>query len=300
MKKRYVAVMLLCMVCMAAGAEELVSYFGIGAGVYSQLHFDNSNITDSKLGGGGEVTLAYHSQRGNFIFMAGLSGAFASTRIGVKTGNDILVRPATDSRGRDYQMVVDMKDREDRCRMFDLRLPVLLGVELDPWYLLAGPVLVMNLKSNTYHTAMVRTKGRYDEYYEDLVNLPQHGFHDFERMSYKGSMRFTYDARLAIETGYTFYFGKYKLSNRASSDSKLRLGLFAECSVINIRSNNTRMLVSGSVLDENGKLNLVMNHAYTAEATSGNWVRTALVGVRLTYLIRVKRRPGLYCPCMNK
>lgn len=295
--RKIVSVIFVCLIACAVSSQNKISYFGIEGSAYAQWHYDNTDLTDSKTGAGAELTLGYHFQKDRFIFTVGLSAAFASTRLGVQTGDEAMLLPATDSRGVDYRMVVDMKNRVDRSRTMDIRLPLLFGMDINNWYWLAGPVFVANLRGNTLQTAEIRTKGRYDRYYEDLVNLPQHGFHDFEKIESKGSMKFLYDARLAVEGGYTFHFSGSRLGSHASSSNALRVGLFAEFGLNNIRPSSSKALLTGQVLDENGKLTVTMNHAYSSHSTDNNWVRTALVGVRLTYMIRLKIRQGNYCPC---
>ena len=294
--------LLLTAALLAVGLTEVVraeSYLGVTGGAFASWHADNSQVTSAKLGGGGELTFSYHAQRDNLLFMVGVSAAFASNRVAVDDIDDVISIPATDSRGIDYLMVADMKDREGRNRMTDLKLPVLLGGEWASWYFLAGPVFVANLKTSTYDVASIRTKGRYDRYYEDLVNMPQHGFHDFEKTETKGSLRFRYDVRLAVETGYTFQLQRTRFATHTYTDSALRLGLFAEIGVLNINPNRHNPLVGGRVVDNNGTTHITLSPVYGSDLTADNWVRSMSVGVRLTYLIRIKARVVNHCNCYN-
>lgn len=277
---------------LSATRCEAVSYisFDVSGGYPATL--DRTPNTRIGMGGMGSVGMSYQLHHEAFLFSVGFD--IAMMRQSLTLSNRSLSLSAVDDRDIPYTLALSVISRRDRSTTTDLRFPVLFGGMWQGWYVMAGAVPVLNIWGNTYQSAKYATEGIYDRYYEPLTDLPQHGFHDYEPVSSQGKIQFRFDVRLRGEVGYDFAVASP--AHTTSSRQHLRVGLFAEVGLLDI-SPATHDQASLVATMQGTQLNLRMNHAYNTTLLQDSWVRQAIVGVNLRYMIRVRHQKRHKCKC---
>ena len=279
------------------------SYGGMSVGLMSSWQMDNFEKTHAKnsrplFGFGADVALHYHLVHNGFLFDTGVGVSFARTRTALE--DMTIATSAIDNRGVSYTIRSNIKDRVDAANATYFQVPLMFGAELNGFYFLVGGKFNMNVWGNTKQVAMFDTEGVYAQFSEPFRDMPQHGFHDFERTVSNGSIRFNYDVLACLEAGWTFDFG----SAVSTPNQKLRVGLFFETSILDINKGGGGNL-AGPRIDTDSKGNNIMHPVltYYAVSSTGNeevekcWLRNMNVGIRMTYLIRMKAKRHRKCMC---
>ena len=271
--RKVFAILLLLLSCTSVQAQH---WLGVSVDADLAWQLDKINITKAKTGGGGAIGAVYQFQYNHFTLETGLNGAYTHNVVGV---NDTLLRfDMIDTRGQLFTYNGYLKDRTDVSKTLSVNIPLMLGAELNHFYAIAGAKLSLNLLTRTQQTALLSTTGDYDIYYEPLVDMPNHGFHDFEKELTNGTMKFKMlDVRVAAEIGTLFY-----ASNRAS---KYRIGLFAEYGVLNVREQSTNQPLLVPDLSE--YMHCQMNHIYSSSYNTTSPVHNLSCGIRLTVLFSI-------------
>lgn len=268
MKK--VLVLILFIIC----CNTLYSQHWIGVSADADLawQLDKIPTTSAKTGGGTGIGFVYQYQYNHFILETGVRGEFLHNPIGIT--DSLLHFDMLDTKGTPFVYNGYLKNRVDASNNLSISVPLMLGVEYNYFYGLMGAKVNCNLLSYTHQTAQLATTGDYDIYYETLDNVPTHGFHDYIKEEYKGSMRYKLDARITAELGIIFYS-----FNRST---KYRIGAFIEYGVLNVRKQEDDIFLLVPDLSENMHLN--MNHIYSTSYASSSPVHNMLCGIRFTIL----------------
>lgn len=283
--RKFVFVILLFIGCNSICAQH---WFGVALDADLAWQLDKINITTAKLGGGGSIGLVYQFQKNHFTIETGVSGSFSHNRVGVQ--DSLLSFPMIDTKGQAFIYNGYLKDRVDISNNLSLSVPLMIGMEHDYFYALVGAKLNLHLLSKTNQQALLSTTGDYDIYYDPLVNMPNHGFHDFAQEQTKGSMNYQMlDVRLAVEVG--------ALLSPFKHSSKYRIGLFAEYGVLNSRSRTQ----NGTLLmpDLSEYMHISMDHIYSTPYQTSSPVNNITCGIRFTALFTVRARQSYVCRCVR-
>lgn len=271
--RKMLAIVLLLLSCAAIHAQH---WLGVSVDADLSWQLDKIDITKAKIGCGGSVGAVYQFQYNHFILETGISGSYTLYNVGV---NDSLLHyEMIDTKGTQFTYNGYLKDRTDVSKNLAVNVPLMLGAEFNYLYALAGAKVSLNLLTHTHQKALLSTTGDYDMYYETLVDMPNHGFHDFEKEQTSGTMKYKMlDLRVAGEIGTVFYS-----SNRSA---KYRIGVFAEYGVLNVRNQASDQ--SFLVPDLSEYMHVQMNHIYSSSYNPTSPVHNLLCGIRFTALFSV-------------
>lgn len=277
-------------ILLILGCGSLSAKHWLGVSLDGDLawQLDKIDITTAKTGGGCSIGIVYQFQRRHFTIETGLSGTFAHNRVGVR--DSLLSFAMIDTKGQPFIYNGYLKDRVDMSNNLAVSIPLMIGLEYDYFYVLAGSKLNINLLSKTHQQAKLTTTGNYDIYYDPLVNIPTHGFYDFVTEQPKGTMSYQMlDVRLALEVGSFF-----PPNNRSS---KFRIGAFVEYGVLNARSSTLK----GSLLtpDLSEYMHVAMDHIYSTPYQAEGSINNLTCGIRFTAFFSLYTGRSNTCRCVR-
>lgn len=284
--RKYILSILLFWCCYTLNAQH---WFGVSLDGDLVWQLDKINITTAKFGGGGSVGFVYQYQKNHFTIETGVSGSFSHNRVGVR--DSLLSFAMIDTKGQSFIYNGYLKDRMDISNNLSVSIPLMIGLEYDFFYALAGAKLNLHLMGKTHQKAQLSNTGNYDIYYDPLVNIPTHGFHDFMPEETKGTMSYQMlDVRMALEVGTLFH-----VNNRSS---KFRIGAFVEYGVLNARNKT----LNGSLLTPNLSeyMHVAMDHVYSTPYQAGSSVNNLLCGIRFTAFFSFYARQTYPCRCVRE
>lgn len=279
MKRRYLIIAMILLTQMIFAQH----YVGVGASISSPFQIDKSNATKPLFGWGEGLSVQYQYSAGHFIVSAGASLTGEHPRIGV--ADESISPRMKDTRGIDFNYLGSIVKRQDLSSTVWFNVPVMIGLEVFPFYIMAGAEYSLFLASWTHQTAQMASVGDYlGRYYKVVDDMPTHGYHSYEPVQTKGRMQYKNDIRVLFEIGGTLAF----TFNRREPDHLLRIGAFAEVGLRNVLKNSTD--IPQTEWDVSQYMHVRMNHVYASNANTGA-VRNVVVGVRATYLIPVGEQP---------
>lgn len=274
--KKVLTIVLFCCVGAALSAQ---NWLGVSVDGNLAWQLDRIAITSAKTGGGIGLDMRYQLQANHFTIETGLGAAYTMNPVGIK--DTTLHYTMKDDRGRNFTYNGQLKNRKDISRSLSLNIPLLLGVEYHSFYALAGATASINVFGRTCQTALLATSGEYNMYYEPLVNMPGHGFHDFEQQESRGTMSYNLDLRVSAEAGAVFY--------SKNGYMKYRLGLYVAYGVFDVRQFDSRPLL---VPDFTESLHFEMNHIYSSSYEGSSPVNNLLCGIRFTFMVNLSPGPA--------
>lgn len=292
MKRLVTIYLLFAASCICALAD---NYIGLWAGGGVALLGDDLEQTTAKAGVGGRVGLGWQYQKRMFTIEIGVEGTYQKHNIAV--GQQTYSFPATDSQGKQFTYNAIISERTDNSRTLDLQVPVLLGIEVKHFYLLAGGKFNANLLGTTATSALLSTSGDYNRYYETLKNMPNHGFFENQAAASKGNISFNFDARLHFELGAVLR-QKHNYDNRSN---KYRIGLFAEIGLLNLNRGNFNQ--TATAITKTNPASVEINHIYTSTESNHAKLRGSTIGLRLSVLLPVGKQQSAYnskCNCYQE
>jgi hypothetical protein len=266
-------------------------YVGFGASLSSPFQVDKSNSTKPLFGWGEGIHVQYQYCVGHFIVSAGATLTGEHPRVGVDD-EDFVARMRdtrhdrlSGSEGIVFDYLGSVIKRKDLSSTVWLNFPVMVGLEIFPFYVMAGAEYSLFLASWTHQTAQMASIGDYlGRYYKVVDDMPTHGYHTYEPVETKGRMQYKNDIRVLFEIGGTIPF----IVNRRAPDHLLRIGAFAEVGLRNVLNNSTN--IPKTEWDVSQYMHVRMNHVYASNANTGA-VRNIVVGVKATYLLPIGELP---------
>lgn len=288
MKRVYIALILsVCVLQLLAQSKFGVSLVGLVS-----YQFDNLAITHSQLNGGADIGGIYQLQKNNFLFQTGVNANYSTLSHRLDTMQ--LSKEMVDSEGIPftYRGVVD--NRVDRANEIELSVPVMVGFKVSSFYALVGAKFAYPLRATTYQTARLTSYGDYNGFfYEDFVDMPQHGFVKDQPQASRGEIEFMYDVRVCAELGANWSLSKPTKRN-SKEGPQLALGLFAEYGLLNVLKPAGNEFVD---VDYSQNMNVNMNHIYTTILAENAVVNNLRVGVRVALLFPIIKEER--CVCIN-
>lgn len=257
----------------------------------TSMTFDQLDWTTMKLGGGGMIGVGYQWKKQLFVLNTGAEVGFFHRALGI--ADTELSQDMLDTENMPFTYHGLLKDRTDMTNSLDINLPLLVGIEGERGYLLAGIKIGINgytwFKQRGYYS----TEGLYDRFYDPLVNMPNHGFHDFEETTSKNKLWMGVELLGSIDMGFII---------RTENDKiQMRLGIYGDYSIYqyNNRLNNNagHLLIS----DWNQYLQLTMNHAYLSNEGVKSALNNLTAGIKLTIQWQYKNQyQCVICNWANK
>ena len=270
-----------CLILLLLVCAHLEAQHWLGVSVDAGLSWqpDRMAVTTAKTGGGAGLGFRYQLQAGYFIVETGLGAAYTKNLVGLS--DTVLRFSMRDDHERTFTYIGRLHNRTDMSRSLSLNLPLLVGGEYGAFYGMAGVTASLKVLSRTQQTAQLATSGEYKMYYEELTNMPGHGFHDYETVESRGKMSCQMDLRVTAETGAVFY--------SADDCHKFRIGLYVAYGLFDARQFDTGPLL---VPDLTAGMQVGMNHVYTTGFDATSAVHNLLCGVRFTMFVNVSAGPS--------
>ena len=267
-------------------------YIGINLGGLAAYQSDNVDNTTSQFGGGGEIGAIYQLKKNKFLFQIGLGLNYSTSILGVDSM--LISSNMIDAEGISFMHKSVVYDRVDRANVTELSVPLMLGFNVSYFYTLIGAKFVYPFIATTRQTALLTTYGDYNGmFYEDFVNMPQHGYVNALPIKTIGRADLSYDVRACVELG-----GRWSLSGvseQKSLSTELAIGLFVEYGVLNTLKNGGNNLVD---VDYSNNMSVEMNHIYTTLSSSAASVNNLRVGLRASLLFPVADVNSRHKKCM--
>ncbi len=284
----------------------------VGGGYSSLLHkIDNSSIPG---GGAGMFGVGYMMQhKSKFQFRVGVEGMYLNSTTKMNnlhyegtykyTGPGIVEHP--------IKYVMDLENYRESQNRISLNIPLMFGMQIQRYYFLLGAkaglglVGMYNTKANAHTVAI-------DEMLVDpMTGMPNHTLSTYPAKG-SGALKFGLDVTASAEVGISLdewmpagakQYGRGKTKKPIS----YRVGLFADCGVMNINSNASNAMLFGR--EENGGVvvddveNITLNSALSLRNRNTgkvNALNSLVVGAKFTLLfpmikkekpVKKKRRP---------
>ena len=283
MRKIYITSIML-MICICSYAyNQLRNWVAVSPMVFTTLQLDDSPLTTPKLGGGVGVGLQYHVQYDYLIAELGIEAAYSHYRVGIDNVN--LSYHMIDTKGTPFLYNGLISRRRDISNTMSIRIPLMVGIEWKYVYMMAGVKLNINAMSTNKSVARMTTSGSYDIFYEEITNVPSHGFVDNQRIASTSYFKYNIDLRPCVEIGTILNTSPYSYSRKRN---KMHLGLYAECGVLNtLPYDRNAILMTPSL---NQYIQVKMSHIYTTPSVSR--LNNIEIGVRYKAFFRIQRSRG--------
>lgn len=262
------------------------SWFAISPMAGATWQLDDSQITTPKTGAEVGLGITYQLQKQYFLMESGVEAVYNFQQ--VRLTDSLLVFPMVDTQGTPFLYKGLLYERKDASHTMALRIPLMFGAKFTYVYFLAGAKLQINLHGRNSARASLTTSGEYDSFYDDIINLPSHGFADAQPVNSYGDMDYNLlDLRPAIEVGTILNY----LPNR----TKIHLGIYAEYGVFNSipREHGDELIIP----DLSQYMQLKLNHVYATP--HANKINNLSVGVRLKAFLQPQGRGYNDCHCIN-
>lgn len=245
---------------------------------------DKLDWTQSKLGAGGMLGVGYQWQKKLFAINTGLEISFQHRSLSISDAE--VSQTMLDTERMPFLYRGWIKDRSDNMNMLDINIPLLAGVQGKAAYFLAGLKLSINGYTWCQQSALFSTDGLYDRFYDPLVNMPNHGFHDYQSTSTNHSGWLGAELMASAEVGI--------LIPTKKENTKIRLGLFADYGLYqyNVRISNQQDSMLET--DWSNFLQLQLNHAYLSSEGAKAIINNLNLGLKLT----IQMQYGGHYPCL--
>ena len=272
-------------------------YLGVGATMDIPLALDKLAFTNMTISGGGEINGVYAYQYKHFTVQTGVDIGMQCPRLRLK--DESLEQAMVDTRGVPFIYRGSLVSRVDMSRQFGIGVPLMLGYAGEYVYAIAGARYYNILYAQTYSTAKLQTIGDYDgRYYDPFEDMPEHGYHTYEPVKSKGSIKFKHDVQACAEIGGIIPLdGSY--SSRYNSNV-LRLSVWAAYSLLSITPSNTSDKHLTEV-DYSQYMQVELTHPYNAIEGKDSNGHNLCIGIRATFLFGIadSSHSRKACRCLN-
>lgn len=267
--------------CLWMGAKAQ-HYVGVSLDGHATQTVDNISFTSTRISGGLGAGFTYEYKRSHFLLRTGVSYVLQMPRMAVQ--DESFAQEMIDTENKPFIYQGEIKDRVDRLTIHQASVPLLVGGIWSGFYFLVGAQACYLISAQAHQTAFLHTAGDYyGRYYEWLEDMPNHGYNLSTPISTKHEASlYEWDVQWKAEIGYTIPFSA---SSTRYGVPILRIGLFADGSILSIRKNNYTSPTT--TLDFTQYVNVTMNHVYTSSTAGSASARLINYGLRLTILFPV-------------
>lgn len=261
-------------------------------------------------GGMGSIGLAFSYQTGLFDFQTGMIVRYQ--RLGNAVADFSYARYGvpdtwTGAYDREYcDVTYTFTQRNDITQNVYFQVPILFGfsvpVTSSSFYMQGGVKLQYAMAGNTHSRAFCTTTATYDRYMGVLGEMDNHGLrHEVQLNSRSDRPDLKLDLLGSLELGCEFGNPAYRGFRRSYEvDWRVRLGLFADYSTLNVMPDTKGELISIPMDTPFDFSTIQLNHPFGSTGSSGYWMRNLFVGLRMTVLIGIKMNEKcLTCQAYN-
>jgi hypothetical protein len=134
-------------------------------------------------------------------------------------------------------------------------------------------------------------------FYEDFMNMPQHGYANAQSIDTKGKANLLYDVMPCVELGGRWSVAK-TTRKRKSLTTQIAVGFFAEYGLLNTLKGGNNDLVD---VDYSQYMNVEMNHIYTTLSRNSAFINNLRIGLRGTVLFPIAdfNKRSRKCMCIR-
>jgi len=252
-------------------------FMAVYGGVGYQTMLMNASVVRSNWGVAPALGFGYRYFRNGFLLQLGIEGEF--TYANCKIDDQQLVLPSVDSEGDDFLLHASFTGSKDVIRTAMLHLPVMIGVEHQRFYCLAGAKIGFGIYGETAANTIMTTEAEYDRFFDYFVQMPNHNLEDNVPVQGKyHSLRWqTPSVQLHLELG-------------ARLESRLYLGLYADYGLLNIHTNTSLGDRISYAKDENEVWRFTICPSMLSAEMVDKCVNPLVIGVKFTYLFELPKR----------
>lgn len=246
-------------------------------------------VPDTRYLGGYHLGMGftYEFQTSYFILQTGVGVAWQSVRDSVGntrcTNHDLRTLTGDDRWGGiidSYGVPVDRIDyifthRMDKARMVGIEVPVMVGVNIEGFYFLAGVKFYAMVGGNTLVKAEASTEASYESRYVGLyTEMDNHGYRHDVPLEVKGDAisSFMPDIKASFEIGYDYLYESWHF----------RIGAYADCGLLPLRPNTSHLAWEIPYESKWDFDTFRLNHMYTTPAAAGVSIRQINAGLKFT------------------
>ena len=209
-----------------------------------------------------------------------------------------------------FEYIYEIQDRKDKYNNLALQIPIMVGMQYERFYFLAGMKIYANVWTQTRTTAGLSTYGRYEDF-DDFRNMPEYQF--FENESLNGGVKtsLNLDMDLSFEIGARLgrllYDVGYDVPKRKI---EYRLAAFVDYGLLDVHTKGTKpalqLPASYDINPESENYvyntrtmidNLVMNDIMSTNGFA-KAVNNLMVGLKFTVLFQLPE-PGQCVICRD-
>lgn len=250
--RRLIIILLLSLGCCTYAQHRV----GVSLSPAMTWQLDSMSSTHSIPGASGGIGFAYQYQWEPLVLRTGFELGFAAMRQGV---DSVLFSPDT-----------LCHNRVDAMRMIEFAIPVMVGVQWQHFYALAGVRAIVAPDVSTVQRATIAIREQSDKYHDDYNRAFMYD-HDIDS---RGIMTVNPDIRACVELGGQWSMNRYFSASNTSPI--LQLGVFAEYGLLNACPKT----YSSKANDASVKMDI--KHSY--HNMQGMKVTNLRAGIRLTLL----------------
>lgn len=239
------------------------------------------NYQDLETGGtiGGFFGINYELRKKSFLFTTGIEGQMLTANSLFKMDNFEV--PIYDTQGKLATMHYQIGTIDERTQLFYASIPIMFGYHGYGFYIGGGAKigfpLVPIVKSQYTYT----TSATYTEYIEDFVNMNNHHYGTYDRLSnYKMKVPIKYSVVMEIDYNVLDRSNKYIADPRHG----LRISAVCEYGLNNLGSTPT----DGTLYEINptNATELTILPYYMSHSTQGQHINHFYAGLKITWVFR--------------
>ena len=289
MNKKHLAIILFCLLPMAAAAESALGShcLAIWANGGVAEYIGSTPQISKTLGGGGALGIGYEWRGRSILVQAGLGARYISA--GFKAENAVYTLPNQyDSEGdlMDYQYLESK--RRDSYSQLAVQIPVMVGVHANHFYFLVGPKVGLNILNQAKASGVYSAQGVYEMLIDPLANMDNHMFFTNRELTAEQKYGMKINVAGSLELG-----GEFALREGSSGDTYMRIGAFADFNILDDRAASSNpMLKTPAVFNDRDMLSEVKLTDYLHSSAATNPVRQLFAGIKLTFVFTSGVRYG--------
>ncbi len=257
--------------------------------------FDNFVETQNLGEFSGDLGLCYGFKLNDFWFEFGLEyqHQISMAEYGV-SGTDVLMY---DTQGKEMLFHYDFNRAVDKQYFNMINLPIIFGYYNSGFYIGGGPKIGLGFslveKSNLYYT----TSATYNQYIDDFIGMPNHYYATYKE-SCQENLSPNFRLGAIVEVGYDFL---ELMNSNYSNYSSLKFSIYAEYIFLNLKSDNTSLLMYN--IDEKNPSKIQLLPFYYVKASGDTKVtpfHSVIVGAKLSWMINFPYKNCKNCNWWNK